>query len=53
MRLYLDGCPECVTRNHAPIVITRIRGGQVLCRYRCPRGHLWRTSWAISEEFAA
>lgn len=45
---YSDGCPTCLTRGHLPIVATPTRGGQMVCRYRCPAGHLWRTSWLIS-----
>ena len=42
----LDGCPYCVTRNHAPIEVGATEGGDaLLAGYGCPQGHYWWTTW--------
>lgn len=45
-RPYWDSCPYCVTCVHSPLVKTRL-GGEMLCRYSCPCGHVWTTRWSI------
>lgn len=42
---YLDGCPECMYRNNAPVDIETVPNG-VRCAYRCGNcDGEWTTSY--------
>lgn len=47
--VYLDGCPECLTRDNRPLTTADSGGKQVpgvIATYFCNDcGHTWWTSW--------
>ncbi len=45
-RGFLDGCPACLTHDHAPLTTLPYQDSpSVRCSYECPCGEKWSASW--------